>query len=585
MRYEKQILEAYGRLGYEPRDKQVEQVDRILIAFLDEQCKNVVLSAPTGTGKSIIGAVTAEALHKIKHPDQAEGASFLLSASNVLLDQYYETFADPDNPRDLKFHIVKGAGNYACEALSDGPNIETAESCSITLFRKSGMDNVIDTFCNNCEYQWVKTAKAKARHLILNYSYYFVDRMYSTHPMPPRTLCVFDEAHLLNDLFTEHNSIYFSESRLKKSIDEVADAMKLGNTDVFKNFKIILTDLTAGKINDKNYKQYAQLLLDTYKLISESAKSEADRNIRSQGTYLRLSKIAKKYYNLGCKIDDLFIFDYPHVFEFKEKNVKVGQNENEVSIKPIFVGDMFQALDNADHNLLMSATITESYAKRTMTLDGKTKHIRLEPSFPIENKRVVFFKPLALNYNSMKDAGIVTKLCANAYEIVNHHTALNERGIILAPSFVIVQSIAAALRTMRVNTKIFEHERGQKLADILEEFKAYRQGPAVILTPSGFEGVDLPGDLSRYQVIVKAPFGSLGDKRMKVILDRYPDIYSLQTLMKVTQGAGRSVRSMTDYATTYCLDTGIQRLWNSKDNEWSDEFKTIFTSTLEPDND
>lgn len=584
MRYEKQIQDAYARLGYQPRDKQIEHIDRILTSFLDEGYKNVILSAPTGTGKSIIGAVTAEVLHSIKYPEKKEGASFLLTATNVLAQQYAESFQDEDNPRDLTFHIVKGAGNYVCEALTDGQNVETAESCAVVLFRKSGMDDVIQRFCDNCDYAWMKNAKNKSRHLITNYSYYFVDRMYSPIPMPPRTLCVFDEAHLLNDLFTEHNSIYFSENRIKKCIDEVADNLKLGNTDVFKNFKIILNDLSAGKINDKNYKVYLKTLLDTYMQISDSAKVQAEQNIRSQSTYLRLSKLSKKYHNLSCKIDDLFIFEYPHVFEYKEKDVKKTQNEHEVSVKPIFISDMFSALENADYNLLMSATISESFAKRTMTLDAKTKHLRLEPSFPIENKKAIFFKPMALNYNTMKDPQTVKKLSATTYEIVKHHTDKNERGIILAPSFVIVKSIAETLRVMGVKTKIFEHERGQKLADVLEAFKAYKQGPAVILTPSGFEGVDLPGDLSRYQIIVKAPFGSLGDKRMKVILDSYPDIYALQTLMKITQGAGRSVRSSTDHATTYFLDTAIQRLWTSN-NEWSDEFKTSFTSTLQPMDD
>ena len=117
--------------------------------------------------------------------------------------------------------------------------------------------------------------------------------------------------------------------------------------------------------------------------------------------------------------------------------------------------------------------------------------------------------------------------------------------------------------------------------EVLEQFKAYK-GPAVILTPSGFEGIDLPGDLSRFQILCKAPFGSLGDKRVAHILNVYPDIYSLTTLMKVTQGAGRSVRSAEDWATTYCLDMGIQRLW-SKNNAWADEFSTSYTSQLADD--
>jgi len=415
MRYEKQILEAYDRIGFKPRDNQVEHINKVLIAFLDEGFKNVLLSAPTGTGKSIIGAVVAEVVQTIKYPDENAGASFLLTATNVLAGQYHDTFVDDDAPADEKFHIIKGANNYECSALSTPEEPQTAESCAIRLFQKSGMDSIIQSNCNFCEYMRARQMKTKARHLITNYAYYFIDRMYSQQPMPKRAVCVFDEVHLLNDLFTEHNAIYFSESRLKQFAEEVSAELSLGNTDVFKNFKTVRDHLMAGKINDDNHKTYLRTLLDTYNLITESAKREAERHVRSPSKYLKLTKLSKKYYNLGCKIDDLFIFGYPSVFEYKEKDPKKGQKENEISVKPIFIGEMFEALDNADHNLLMSATISELYAKRTMSLPGTTKHIRLEPQFPRENKKVIFFKPQALNYNTMKDPETIKKLCATTY--------------------------------------------------------------------------------------------------------------------------------------------------------------------------
>jgi ATP-dependent DNA helicase DinG len=580
MRYEQQIQESFKRIGFAPRDNQVQYVNDVLVAFLDENFKNVILSAPTGTGKSIIGAVVADVVHTIKYPDTHAGASFLLTATNVLAQQYHDSFVDDDAPWDDNFAIIKGAGNYECGALSTPEEPETAESCSVVMFQKQGMHDVISRYCDVCEFKFSRTMKVKARHLITNYSYYFIDRMYADSKMAKRSVCVFDEAHLLNDLFVEHNAIYFSEKRLASYVEEVSESLRLGNTEVFRQLKLLKDHLVAGKIDDDNYKTYLRNLLNIYITISDAAGSEAQRHVHSRGQYLKLTKLAKKYKNLSCKIDDLFIFEFPHVFEYKAKDAKKGQNEHEVNVKPIFIGEMFEALDNADHNLLMSATISEQYARRTMTLPGTTKHIRLPPQFPPKNKKVIFFKPQALNYNTMKDPETIKKLCATTYQIVKHHTDLGERGIILAPSFIIVQSVAETLRVMGVKTKIFEHVRGEKLVDWLEAFKSYTNGPAVLLTPSGFEGIDLPGNLSRYQVIVKAPFASLGDRRVKVILDTFPDIYSLTALMKITQGAGRSVRSMEDYATTYMLDAGIQRLWSAKTNEWSDEFLTTYTSQL-----
>ena len=580
MRYEKQILESFDFLGFKPRDNQVKYIDQILIAFLDENYKNLILSAPTGTGKSIIGAVVAETIHRIKQPLAEAGACFLVTPTILLQNQYFDTFQRGRDKNDTRFVLLKGAGNYECGALSTPEEPETAESCSVVMFQKQGMDSVISQYCNDCEFKRLRSLKNKSRHLIVNMSWYFLDRMYSTHPMEKRSVCVFDEAHLINDLFVEHNAIFFSEKRLNSFVEEIAEQLKLGNTDVFKNLKQLKDHLVAGKITDQNYMTYLQSLHHTYKLISDAAAKEADRNTHNHKKYRDLARLSKKYFNLGCKIDDLMIFAYPHVFEYKEKDIKKGQNDHEVSVKPIFVGDMFEALDNADHNLLMSATISDHWAKRTMTLPGETKFIKLPPQFPPENKKVIFFKTQALNAKTLQDPNVVKKLCAAAYQIVDHHTKKGERGIILAPSFKIIQPVAETLRVMGGNYKVFEQQRGQKLAELLEEFKAYTGGPAVLLSPSGFEGIDLPGDLSRFQILAKMPFGSLGDKRVVHILNVYPDIYALTALQKVIQGAGRSVRSMNDYATTYILDAAAARAWSSSSNHWKDEFTTSFSSEL-----
>jgi Rad3-related DNA helicase len=578
MKYKEQILQAYNRLDFKPRGRQAEDIDQILTTFLDDGFQTIVLSAPTGTGKSIIGAVAAEALHMIKQPGAEAGASFLLVPTNVLSEQYHKTFQENRDPLDTRFRMIKGAGNFQCAALSTPEEPQTAESCALRLFNKEGLHSMIDTYCSPCEFALQKRMRDRARHLITNYSYYFIDRMYM-EVLAKRTLCVFDEAHLLNDLFTEHNAIYFSDSRLKKMAEEIQEAMTLGHTTVFKILKSVKQDLNAGKINEGTYMQYLEQLADVYGQVTEAAQEAADREIRNPKQYLKLSRLAKKYFGLGCKIGDLMTYEYPHAFEYKEKDARKKQEEDEISVKPIFVGDMFEQLVNAEYNLLMSATLSEQYARRTLTLEN-AKHIRLAPSFPRENKKIVFYKPQNLNYNSLKEEKTVKQLQATCYEIVKHHIDKGERGIVLAPSFALTEGVAQALQGARLQAQIFEHRRGEKLAEILGHFKRHTAGPAVLITPSGFEGLDLAGDMSRFQIILKCPFGSLAEARMKHILKVYPDVYSLLSLMKVVQGAGRSVRGPEDWATTYCLDTNIQRVFTSKSNEWLDEFSVNFSSLL-----
>lgn len=577
MKYEALIHAAYDAVGYKPRGRQVEDIDQILTAFLDGGFQTVVLSAPTGTGKSIIGAVVAEALHTLELPDAHAGASFLLTPTNVLSEQYHRTFQEGRDPLDTRFRMFKGAGNFECAALSTPSEVQTAEVCALRLFQKEGMDEQIKMFCDGCEFALQRRMRDRARHLITNYSYYFIDRMF-IQMLAKRTVCVFDEAHMLNDLFTEHNAIYFSDARLKKMAEEINQTLTLGSTEVFKILRNVAGDLISGDITRDNYMQHLMALSDAYGQVNEAARAQAERAIHNQKKYLELSRLAKKYQGLGCKINDLIEYGYPHAFEYKPKEPKYGQHEHEVSVKPIFVGDMFENLINAKYNLLMSATISEQYARRTLTL-GNATHIRLPPTFPRENKKVLFYKPQNLSYSTLKEPTVVKKLQATVYEIVKHHTDKGERGIVLAPSFALTEGIAQTLEGMNLGTRIIEHRRGEKLADVLRVFKDY-SGKAVMLTPSGFEGLDLAGDLSRFQIIVKAPFGSLGEARMKEILDKYKDIYNLLCTMKLVQGAGRSVRSPEDWATTYFLDTNIQRLWTAKNNEWSDEFSLRFVSDL-----
>jgi Rad3-related DNA helicase len=77
---------------------------------------------------------------------------------------------------------------------------------------------------------------------------------------------------------------------------------------------------------------------------------------------------------------------------------------------------------------------------------------------------------------------------------------------------------------------------------------------AVLASPAMEEGYDLKGDLSRFQIIIKVPFGFLGDPLIKYQLSKWPHMYERDVVMRIVQGSGRSVRSETDYAVTYILD-------------------------------
>ena len=576
MKYQTQINEAFESLGFTPRPGQVEAVNDILIGFLDIKYQNQILNAPTGTGKSIIGAVSAEALSICKGLNkQSPKASIMLCSTNILSKQYDSTFKELANKGN--YIMIKGASNYPCSALSTPELPETAESCAWFTMIQAGSDfeSTIKTHCDKCEYLCNNKRKNQVRHLTTNYSYFFVDRMY-TGKFEDRSLIVWDEAHLINDLFSEHNAILFSQKKVQAMAKEIGELVGIADMKINKILTSVAKDCgVKDKINDSNYRAYLSAMYEVYSYAAEQGKEQADKALRSNKTsqYTKLTRFYKRYESLACKIDDLTKYEYEHVFEYKEEDCSI-------SIKPIFVGTMIEALQCSDHNLFMSATVSNEFMVKTLNLDPtKTGFLKIKPTFPIENKEVVFFDPLSLNYTTLQNPDTIKALRKNVSKIVKKHVADGERGIILSPSFKLQNEIVAELHGIP-GFKLFEQRQGEKLENTLEAFKAYKGGPAILISPSIFEGVDLPGDLSRFQIVIKAPFPSLGDKRMKFILDHHKEIYEIITIQKLVQGAGRSVRSETDHATTYFLDMNAQRLWGSKANIWGNEFRPRYTKFI-----
>jgi len=83
----------------------------------------------------------------------------------------------------------------------------------------------------------------------------------------------------------------------------------------------------------------------------------------------------------------------------------------------------------------------------------------------------------------------------------------------------------------------------------------------VLLSSSLWEGVDLKDGLSRFQIIAKAPYPNYTEKRIRAKMKKFPLWYNSQTLTKILQGFGRSIRSEEDWAKTYVLDSAVNNVF------------------------
>lgn len=543
---DQEILTAFKVLGFKPRNNQVETINNVVSSFLDDKKKNVILCAGTGIGKSIIAAVVAEVLKTVADSNLS---GIYLSSTNQLIDQYGDSFK---HLPEMKFFRVKGARNYPCQYFQDkGNKFASGEDC----VKSELSDMETAKYCTHCKYDQNKKLINKTENLITNYSYFMISKLKSEHLMD-RNLQVFDEAHLLNETFCAQVSIDASVELIEKLCTLLNDLN--GKADNQKAELILFRkEIERKAINIGNYKTKIKELLQIYQSITDICSHQAAL-IPDLKAKNKVRKVGSRFSRLGDLIVSFFEHDYDHVFD--------DTVDKQISIKPIFVSDMMHLLLGR-YNLFMSATISKDFAKTTFNLNPEeTAYINPPEVFPKENKPIVFIGKENLNYQKMKDNTVLDDITKIIQYIVNHHKS--DKGLILVPSFYMSKQIVSRLpKTICV----FEHKQGTNSADAVARFKEHK-GAGVLISPSIFEGLDFKDDESRYQIICKTPYASLGDLRIKKIADSYGNIYKEMTLYKILQGIGRSIRSSDDTAVTYCLDKSTETLFRSSQNIWLDRY-------------
>jgi len=325
--------------------------------------------------------------------------------------------------------------------------------------------------------------------------------------------------------------------------------------------------IESGKVNNFNYKKFMHEFFTLLLQIGSEYESKASSyyGLDEKDKYKSYLKASKIFLGFTSRYDVFTNHNYENVIDI---------DKTKVTLKPIFIKKMFQLLNKSKYNLFMSATISKEYISQTLDISlDEISFVKSPPAFSPETKEIVFINHHPYNYLRMKDPLVLNDISNIIKDIIKKHKG--ESGIILTPSFEINEFIAKELKKYRLeDIKIIEQTRGQHLSIPLENHKNTKK-TSVLISPSLYEGVDLPNEQSRWQIFIKAPYASLSDKRIKKILDKYPDIYKINTLFKIIQGFGRSTRHENDHSVTYCLDNHIYNLYKDKNNKWKDEFKII----------
>ena len=124
-----------------------------------------------------------------------------------------------------------------------------------------------------------------------------------------------------------------------------------------------------------------------------------------------------------------------------------------------------------------------------------------------------------------------------------------EKGIIHTHSFAITQAVQKRLKGKRY----LYREEGTTNETIIKEH-GLRKDDTVLVSPSLTMGLDLKGDLGKWQIIIKMPYPSLASKRIKKLFEIDPGWYKMKMFISLIQACGRCTRSAEDESVTYILD-------------------------------
>lgn len=531
-----------------PKEFEPREIQRDILEAIEQKLKagykTIVLSAPTGVGKSLIAATLA----------RYHGSSFIVTASKQLQDQY---------SRDLKFlKPVKGKSNFACQKLMEHQGIKKSDTrialqkgltcdkglCEETVVKqgkkikeickfKPKIGELEDNTDSYCYYYEQKYRALISPYSIWNYAAYFQLMKYNRKAYAEyiaKPVAIFDEAHKIEDQIIQFIGI-----------------------DIYSGYLYECgIDVNNYDLNDMDL--VIQLLDDLARSYSEQIRDlQKSKSFQLNPDYILLAKLEGRYEKMANAHAELLSNKDNFVLNAPFKDEKGGFRS--VSVKPLDISKYVKTFFDIENQIFMSATIDkESFCENTGLELSKVAFVDTPKSpFLPDKRRINFLDIRKLSYSASGDdeRAVIQKID----EIMSQHRS--ERGLILTSSekrcFEIRDNLSKDNRS-RIRICHSRNENGMTQDEVIQEHSEDEDG--VLLSSSLWEGVDLKDDLSRFQIIAKVPYPNLSEQRTKVKMEKFPLWYKSQTVMKLLQGFGRSIRNEEDWAITYVLDSAARDL-------------------------
>lgn len=482
------------------RPHQIDAINQIIEAY-SHGVRVVVLDAPTGSGKTLIGESVRRLLG---------GKALYVCNNKALQDQF-----GGDYPYA---QVLKGRSNYDTWT----PGI-TADFCNYTPHRQC-------SWCPDkpeCPYEVAKKRALVSPLSVLNTSYLLAETN-GPGKFRGRGTTILDEADTLENTVMGFVSLDVSRSRveqLKLGVPEFVTKEEAWLEWIGEAVTIVSTELdTISRDSDDPDIVKEQLYL---------------ANLWDKLTYLRKGIISGRW-------------------------VYTGKN-GAVSFKPVEVNEIGRTTlwPAQPRYLLMSATIISAdQLLADLGWDEPFELVSMGSTFPVDNRQVKFIGSANMSKRAVEESvgGELEKMGDAVVRVLNRHEG--DRVLIHTVSYDLSKFLQAYLKT-RTTRKLFTYDSSFKRESVLRSFKRTKAG--VLIAPSMDRGVDLPDDLCRVVIVAKIPFPNLGDRQINARLRSTrggQTWYNVQTIRSLVQMTGRATRHKDDFSVSYILDSQFRTVWS-----------------------
>lgn len=515
-------LLAHFPSGAEPRPAQARLLEALGAAIGEgdgaEGPRVFIVEAPPGVGKSHLALTLA----------RWSGDAYLLTSQKLLQDQYEREFGDA-------LQLVKGRENYLCERYAPPARVTTTHG----LCRRPRAP-----FCQ-CPYARAKLAALNGPIFCTNTAYFLTLRQWQREQLRPRRVLVVDEAHNLEAQLVRVFTVAFAPDQMQAWFG--GPLLRLGSAGEYRILfqdHVSRLDMELALTDDRLASLRPPGLVDddllTYPLTAQ------EMALLGQRDFLE-SALARLHFFLDAE-DTEWVVRYP---------TEIGAA---LELMPLTVSAMAPALlwDAAELVVLSTAFMgrPEAIAGYFGLEPEAVRAFTSESPFPVE-QRLIEYRPVgALSKATLSELEPV--LFGEVAAILAAHPA--EKGLVHAASYAAARRLLAdlAARAPAQYHRVIFVESSEAKGRALDDHRASSR-PTVLLSPSLREGVDLPDDFLRFQIITKVPYPDLGDPWTAARQARDPRWYALETAKALVQTYGRSCRHAGDHGVTYVLDAHFAR--------------------------